>query len=52
MFLAKGIRAFGPTNIVAERKPAVWLEGPSKDRWKKRSTTYLGVAKAMAEAWG
>lgn len=25
---------------------------PSADRWKKRSTTYLGIAAAMAEQWG
>ena len=25
---------------------------PSKDRWAKRSLTYLGVAKAMAQRWG
>lgn len=26
--------------------------GPSPDRWKERSRTYLGVARAMAEQWG
>ena len=25
---------------------------PSKDRWKIRSKTYHGIAKAMAEQWG
>lgn len=25
---------------------------PSKDRWKLRSTTYQGIANAMAEQWG
>jgi len=25
--------------------------GPSKDRWKIRSRTYLGIAKAMADQW-
>lgn len=25
---------------------------PSKDRWKKRSETYLGIANAMAQQWG
>ena len=25
---------------------------PSKDRWKDRSRTYMGIAKAMAEQWG
>jgi hypothetical protein len=26
--------------------------GPSPDRWAKRSLTYQGIAKAMAEQWG
>jgi len=26
--------------------------GPSPDRWKKRSTTFQGIADAMAEQWG
>ena len=26
--------------------------GPSKDRWKIRSKTYTGIAKAMAKQWG
>lgn len=26
--------------------------GPSPDRWKLRSVTYEGIAKAMAEQWG
>ena len=26
--------------------------GPSDDRWKKRSETYAGIAKAMASQWG
>jgi len=26
--------------------------GPSVDRWKLRSATYAGIAKAMAEQWG
>jgi len=26
--------------------------GPSADRWKERSRTYLGIAKAMADQWG
>ena len=26
--------------------------GPSEDRWKDRSTTYLGIAEAMAAQWG
>lgn len=26
--------------------------GPSEDRWKQRSETYPGIARAMAEQWG
>jgi hypothetical protein len=26
--------------------------GPSADRWKLRSTTYAGIAAAMADQWG
>ena len=26
--------------------------GPSPDRWKERSRTYLGIAKAMSSQWG
>jgi hypothetical protein len=25
---------------------------PSQDRWKLRSTTFAGIAEAMAEQWG
>lgn len=25
--------------------------GPSKDRWKERSRTYLNIGKAMADQW-
>jgi len=41
-----------PTNIVDGRKGRVWKEPPSKDRWKKRSITYQGIADAMAKQWG
>lgn len=41
-----------PTNIVDGREAVVHRMPPSADRWKKRSTTYLGIAAAMAEQWG
>jgi hypothetical protein len=34
----------------SERQRLHWLP-PSADRWKLRSTTYLGIAEAMAEQW-
>ena len=51
-----GIMFVGPENI----KP-VWGNqtpsgqnklGPSADRWKIRSETYIGIANAMAQQWG
>lgn len=41
-----------PTNIVEGREQRIWKLPPSKDRWKIRSTTYQGIAQAMAEQWG
>lgn len=41
-----------PTCIVAGRHPRVHLEPDSRDRWKRRSRTYRGIAEAMAEQWG
>jgi site-specific DNA-cytosine methylase len=32
--------------------PRVHRESPGPDRWKRRSRTYSGIAKAMAEQWG
>jgi hypothetical protein len=41
-----------PTNIVSGRKARIHNMPPSKDRWKKRSVTYKGIAEAMADQWG
>lgn len=35
-----------------ERHPRVHLMPPGPNRWKERSRTYTGIAKAMAEQWG
>ena len=40
-----------PTNIVSGRVARVHKEAPSEDRWKNRSRTYTGIARAMAEQW-
>ncbi len=40
-----------PTNIVDGREQRVWRMGPSPDRAKLRSKTYLGIAEAMATQW-
>ena len=41
-----------PTNIVDGREGRIWKMSPSKDRGKKRSITFQGIADAMAEQWG
>lgn len=55
-----GLPKLEPTNNVydqmmqlpkRERERLHYL-GPSKDRWKLRSTTYSGIADAMAKQWG
>lgn len=48
----KNLPLLTPTNIVEGREPKVHLLPPSPDRWKIRSKTYDGIAKAMAEQWG
>ena len=41
-----------PTNIVEGREQRLHKLPPSKDRWKERSKTFEGIAKAMADQWG
>jgi hypothetical protein len=47
----KNLPDLKPTDIVAGREPKIHMMPPSADRWKLRSTTYLGIAQAMAEQW-
>lgn len=44
--------ALDPSNQVEGREQNAWRMGPSPDRWKDRSRTFLGVADAMAQQWG
>jgi hypothetical protein len=48
----KNLPKLKPTDIVSGREAKVHLMPPSADRWKNRSRTFRGVAKAMAEQWG
>ena len=48
----KNLPKLEPTEVVEGREGRVWRMAPSPDRWKKRSITYTGIAKAMAEQWG
>jgi hypothetical protein len=50
-----------PTDVVEKPASGHWENqtpsgqnklGPSADRWKLRSTTYAGIAAAMADQWG
>jgi len=47
----KGLPKLRPTNIVDGREARVHRLPPSPNRWKLRSTTYLGIAEAMAAQW-
>jgi hypothetical protein len=56
----KGLPNLEPTNNVKEETMALPYKvrnrlhylPPSPDRWKIRSTTYQGIADAMASQWG
>lgn len=48
----KNLPKLTPTEVVDGRAARVHRMPPSADRWKKRSETYSGIAKAMAEQWG
>lgn len=41
-----------PSNVVDGRSNRIHKMTPSPDRWKERSRTYPGIAKAMADQWG
>jgi len=48
----KGLPPLVPTDIVSGREARIHKLPPSPDRWKIRSTTYQGIAAAMAGQWG
>lgn len=48
----KNLPLLAPTNIVEGREARIHKLPPSADRWKIRSTTYQGIADAMAAQWG
>lgn len=48
----KNLPKLNPTKIVDSREARVHKMSKSKDRWKNRSRTLLGIAKAMAQQWG
>lgn len=48
----KGLPLLTPTDMVEGREARIHHMAPSPDRWKLRSTTYAGIAEAMAAQWG
>ena len=48
----KNLPKLTPTNVVEGRDNRIHRMPPSPDRWKLRSTTYAGIAQAMAQQWG
>jgi len=48
----KNLPLLVPTQVVEGRIARVHREPPSENRWKNRSRTYEGIAKAMADQWG
>jgi len=57
----KNLPVLKPTDILTIPAKGYWDNqtpsgqnklGPSEDRWKIRSATYTGIAKAMADQWG
>lgn len=48
----KNVPLLQPTAVVEGRDDRIHRLPPSPERWKLRSETYPGVAKAMADQWG
>lgn len=48
----KGLPLLQPTSLVDGRLPRVHHASPGPNRWKERSRTLPGIAKAFAEQWG
>lgn len=51
-FWTRNLPALVPSNIVAGRTARVHRASPGPNRWKERSRTLPGVAKAIAMQWG
>ena len=48
----KNLPKLTPTNVVEGREARIHKMPPGPDRWKERSRTFEGIARAMAEQWG
>ena len=47
----KNLPLLVPTDVVDGRESKVHRMSPGPNRWKERSRTYTGIAKAMADQW-
>lgn len=47
----KNLPKLVPTDIVSGREQRIWKMSPGPLRWKQRSKTFEGIAKAMATQW-
>lgn len=47
-----GLPPLKPTNIVEGREQRIHRMPPGPDRWKERSRTFGGIARAMEQQWG
>jgi len=48
----KGLPKLTATDVVPGREARIHKMPPGPDRWKERSRTFEGIAKAMAQQWG
>jgi hypothetical protein len=48
----KNLPLLRPTHVVSGRVPRVHYVGPGPNRWRERSRTLEGLARAMADQWG
>ena len=48
----KNLPLLKPGNVVEGRNHTVHRMPPGRERWRNRSRTFNGIAKAMAEQWG
>jgi len=48
----KNLPPLTPTRIVKGREARIHMLPPTADRWKLRSKTYSGIARAMSKQWG
>lgn len=48
----KGLPPLAHTRVRSERVPRVHFASPGPERWKERSRTLPGIARAMAKQWG